>query len=228
MNCADLSRDPFRIGVRQVDLVDDGDDRQIVLEREVDVGHRLRLDALGRVDDQERALAGGQAAADLVGEVDVAGSVDQVQLVGLAVVRGVVHADGAGLDRDALFALEVHRVEHLLDHVAAIDRAGRSSRRSASVDLPWSMWAMMQKLRMRSSGTAPPCRPAGTTLVVIVISSSIRAQGSKSAENWSQHGQPAGDSGQPAHHHRYFRNPQDPGGHEVGRADQRNSIPDQQ
>src|SRR5262245_54209570 len=27
-----------------------------------------------------------------------------------------------------------------------------SSRRSASVDFPWSMWAMMQKLRVRSGG----------------------------------------------------------------------------
>jgi hypothetical protein len=26
--------------------------------------------------------------------------------------------------------------------------------RSAKVDLPWSMWAMMQKLRMRSGGVA--------------------------------------------------------------------------
>ena len=46
---------------------------------------RLRLDALRGVDDQQRALARGQRARDLVGEVDVAGRVDQVQLVGLAV-----------------------------------------------------------------------------------------------------------------------------------------------
>ena len=29
--------------------------------------------------------------------------------------------------------------------------------RSASVDLPWSMWAMMQKFRMRSGGVAAGC-----------------------------------------------------------------------
>ena len=45
------------LGRRQVDLVDDRDDRQILLEREVDVGDRLRLDALGGVDDEDRALA---------------------------------------------------------------------------------------------------------------------------------------------------------------------------
>src|SRR4029079_13845084 len=91
-----------------------------------------------------------------------------------------------------------------------------------------SMWAMMEKLRMRSSGTAPPCRPAGTTLVVIVISSSRRIQGAKSAEYRSHDGQPAGDSRCAVDHDRNLRDPQNPRGHEVGRADQRNSIPDQQ
>ena len=57
------------------------------LERQVDVGEGLGLDALGGVDDEDRALAGLQAAADLVGEVDVAGRVDQVEPVRLAVAR---------------------------------------------------------------------------------------------------------------------------------------------
>ena len=63
---------------RQVDLVEDRDDLEVVVEREVDVGERLRLDALRGVDDQERALARREAARDLVGEVDVPGRVDQV------------------------------------------------------------------------------------------------------------------------------------------------------
>ena len=57
--------------------------REVVLQRQVDVGQRLRLDALRRVHDQDRALAGGQAARDLVGEVHVPRRVDQVELVRL-------------------------------------------------------------------------------------------------------------------------------------------------
>src|SRR5260221_5891413 len=49
--------------------------------------------------------------------------VDQIELVVLPVLRGVAHADGLRLDRDALLALEVHLVEHLLGHVALGDRA---------------------------------------------------------------------------------------------------------
>ena len=82
----DLLPDLVRLGGRQVDLVEDRHDLVVVVERLVDVGERLRLDALAGVDHQERALAGGERAVDLVGEVDVAGRVDQVEDVVLAVL----------------------------------------------------------------------------------------------------------------------------------------------
>ena len=120
-----LVHHPLRIGAGQVDLVDDRDDRQLLLHGEVDVGERLRLDALRGVDDEDRALAGRERSAHLVREVDVARRVDQVELVGLAVGGVVVHAHGARLDRDPLLALEVHRVEHLRRHLALVDRVRR-------------------------------------------------------------------------------------------------------
>ncbi len=60
------------VGVRQVDLVDDRDELEALLLGEVDVGHRLRLDALRGIDDEQRAFARGQRARDFVGEVHVA------------------------------------------------------------------------------------------------------------------------------------------------------------
>ena len=81
----DLGRHPLGLGARQVHLVEHRDQLQAGLDGRVGVGDRLRLDALGGVDDQQRPLAGGKAARDLVGEVDVSGRVDQVQVVGLAV-----------------------------------------------------------------------------------------------------------------------------------------------
>src|SRR5690606_35597237 len=56
-------------------------------------------------------------ARNLVAEVDVAGSVDEVQFIDLAVGCLVVKGNGAGLDGDAAFALDVHRVEHLVTHL---------------------------------------------------------------------------------------------------------------
>ena len=54
----------------------------------------------------------------------MAGGVDEVHLEGGAVAGGVGHADGLGLNRDTLLALEIHVVQHLLGHIAPGDSAG--------------------------------------------------------------------------------------------------------
>ena len=89
-----------------VDLVQHGDDLQIVPHGQVEVRDRLGLDALRRVDDQQGPFARGDGARHLVGEVDVPRRVDQVERVALAVAGRVLHLDGVALDGDALFALE--------------------------------------------------------------------------------------------------------------------------
>ncbi len=131
----DLVADLFGLGGGEVDLVDDGDDLVVVLDRLVDVGEGLGLDPLRGVDDEQRAFAGGEAAADFVGEVDVAGGVHQVELVRLAVVGLVLEADGLGLDGDAAFALDVHVIKDLLAHLArgqARRSAGSAGRRGST------------------------------------------------------------------------------------------------
>ncbi len=126
----------------------------VVVDRLIDIGERLRLDALAGIDHQQRALAGGERAVDLVGEVDVAGRVDQIEDVILAVAGAVFEPHRLRLDGDAALALDIHGIEHLLDHFARFEPAGDWISRSASVDLPWSIWAMMAKLRMFSMGAA--------------------------------------------------------------------------
>ena len=125
---------------RQIDLVDDRDDLEVVLDREVRVGQRLRLDALRRVDQQQRAFARRERPRHLVAEVDVAGRIDQVEDVLLAVLRRVVQAHRVRLDRDAALALEIHGVEHLRFHLAGLQRAGQleeavRQRRLAMIDV---------------------------------------------------------------------------------------------
>ena len=82
----DLLLDLVGFGGRQVDLVEHRHDLVVGVERVVDVGERLRLDALAGIDHQQRAFAGRQRARDLIGEVDMAGRVHQVEDVGLAVL----------------------------------------------------------------------------------------------------------------------------------------------
>ena len=64
--------------------------------REIDVRQSLCFDALRGVDQQQRALAGGQRASDLVAEVDVARGIDQVEDVLIA-----VSAPYSSAERDA-------------------------------------------------------------------------------------------------------------------------------
>jgi hypothetical protein len=146
----DLLANALRLGRRQIDLVDDRNDFQVVVQRQVGVGERLRLHALRGVHHQQRAFAGLQAARNLVGEIHVAGRIDQVELVQVAVVGAVVQAHGVGLDGDAALALQVHGVEHLLHHFALRERAGDLQQAVRQRDLPWSMCAMIEKLRMNS------------------------------------------------------------------------------
>ena len=96
----------------------------VVLDRLVDVGQRLRFDPLRGVDDQQRAFASGEAAADFIGEVDVAGGVHQVELIELAIVGGVVQADRLGLDGDPALFLNVHIIKDLLAHFTRGEAAG--------------------------------------------------------------------------------------------------------
>ena len=114
----DLGARAFRIGLRQVDLVEHRHHLDTELDGGVAVGHRLRLHPLGSVDHQQRPLAGRQRAAHLVGEIDVPRGVDEVELVGLAVARPVAERGGLRLDGDAALALEIHRVEHAILHLA--------------------------------------------------------------------------------------------------------------
>ena len=96
-----------------------------MLQRHVGVGQRLSFHALGGIHHKDGTLAGGQTAADLVGKVHVARGIDEVELVGLAVLGGIVHGDGAGLDGDAALALNVHVVQNLVFHGALVHTLGQ-------------------------------------------------------------------------------------------------------
>ena len=103
----------------KINLIDDRNDFQAVVDSQISVGQGLRLHALAGVHHQQRALARGQRPRNLVAEVHVPRRVDQVQLVGVAVVRLVHHAHGVRLDGDAALPLQIHIVQNLCLHLAS-------------------------------------------------------------------------------------------------------------
>ena len=50
-------------------------------------------------------------------------SIDKVQPVSFAIVRGILQRDALGLDGDAALALQVHGIEHLRCHFAFFEPA---------------------------------------------------------------------------------------------------------
>ncbi len=94
------------------------------MQRQISIRERLRFHALRRVHHQQRAFAGLQAARNFVGEIDVAGRIDQIELIILPVIGLVIEPHGVRFDGDAALALQVHRVEHLRHHFALGKRAG--------------------------------------------------------------------------------------------------------
>ena len=120
----DLLQHPLGIAGGQVGLVEHREDFQVVLQGQVGVGQGLGLHPLGGVHHQDGPLAGGQAAAHLVGEVHVPRGVDEVESVDLSVQRRVLQGHGVGLDGDAPLPLQFHVVQDLGLHVAHGDGVG--------------------------------------------------------------------------------------------------------
>ena len=112
------------IGAGQIDLIDNRNNHVFVRHRQIHVGDGLGLNALCRIDQQQRTLAGRKAPRDLIGKVDVPRRIDQVQGVGVPVTGLVTDRHRMGLDGDPPLTLQIHRIENLV--------FGLSGRHSAS------------------------------------------------------------------------------------------------
>ena len=90
----------------------------------VDIGEGLGLHALGGVHDKQRAFDGFHAPRYFVGEVYMAGRVDQVEDIGLPILRLVFEAHGLRLDGYAALPFDIHAVEQLFLHIPVLHRSG--------------------------------------------------------------------------------------------------------
>jgi hypothetical protein len=101
----DLVEKLERLPARPVPLVDEGDHRHVPGPADVEQLERLRLEALGRVEQHDRAVDGLEHPVGVLGEVGVARRVQQVQHVPV-----VVELEHRGRDRDAAVLLHRHPV----------------------------------------------------------------------------------------------------------------------
>ena len=112
-NILDLPADLGDIGTGKIDLVQHRNDLKFCVLSEIRVRDCLRLNALRGVHNQKRPFACAHGTGNLIREVNVPWSVEKIEEVRLAVLRGVLHRDRMALDRNAAFTLQVHGVKGL-------------------------------------------------------------------------------------------------------------------
>ena len=136
----DLGAHALRISCWKVDLIDERDDLKVGIHRHHGVRDRLRFDALRGIDHEHRTFACCKRAGNFIGEVDMTRGIDQIKMIELTVFGTIIDTYRLALDRDAAFALDVHRIEQLLFHIARRDRFGKfentvRERRFAMIDV---------------------------------------------------------------------------------------------
>ena len=116
----DLVEQLERLAAGAVVLVEEREHRQPAAAADLEQLERLGLDALGRVEHHHHGVDAGEHAVGVLGEVLVAGGVEQVDDV--VAVRELQHRRA---DRDAALALELHPVRRRRPPpLARLHRAG--------------------------------------------------------------------------------------------------------
>ena len=94
----------------------------MVIECQICIRQRLRLNTLRCIDDEQRAFTRSQASGHFITKIHMSGRVDEIEDVFFPVVCVVVQPYGFGFDGDATLALEIHSIEHLRGHLALAER----------------------------------------------------------------------------------------------------------
>ena len=84
-----------------------------MLNSHIEVRDSLGLDTLGGIHNQERSLARSDGTRNLIREIDVSRSIDEVEDVSVSILCLVFHLDGMALDGDTTLSLQVHIIKHL-------------------------------------------------------------------------------------------------------------------
>ena len=95
-----------------------------MLQRKINVCHRLRLNALRRIHNQNRTVASRKGTGHFIVKVHVSGSINQIENILLPVIRMVNQADRLRLDGDSALTLHLDIVQDLLFHLAIGKYAG--------------------------------------------------------------------------------------------------------
>ena len=138
-----------------VDLVDEGDDRDVAQPADLEELSGLALDALRRVDHHDGGIDGGQRAVGILGKILVARRVEQVEDQPVALEAHDRRGDG-----DAALALDRHPVGARAAPLAARAHRARHADRAALQEQLLRQ-RRLAGVGMRDDGEGAPAPPIG-------------------------------------------------------------------
>ena len=90
-----------------------------MIQCQINVCKGLCLNSLCRIHDENGTITCSKTSADLVVEVHMSRSVNQVENIFLTILRFINRPDGLCLNRDSTFSFQIHVVKYLCLHFTA-------------------------------------------------------------------------------------------------------------
>ncbi len=122
-NFLELTDSFVQVDVSDIDLVNDRHDLKIIIDRQIIIGHSLRLNTLRCINDQQRPFTGFQRLLNLIGKIYMSGSIDQIEQIFLAILGLIGQTHRRSLDSNTPLTFKVHIIQHLILEAAFIDRS---------------------------------------------------------------------------------------------------------
>ena len=114
----------FRVCRRQIHLIDNRDNFQIMIQGKISVGQGLSLNSLGSIHHQNSAIAGRQCTAYFIVKVHMPRGINEVKNIFLPVLCLIHNTNGLGFDGDTTLPLNVHIIQNLGLHLPFRKRSG--------------------------------------------------------------------------------------------------------
>jgi len=101
---------------RQVNLIEYGNDLQVMFKRQIEIGNGLSFDPLSSVNYQKGSFTRRNGSGNLIREIYVAGGINQIQRIVLTLFL-IIHLYRMAFNRNSFLPLEVHAIQYLILHL---------------------------------------------------------------------------------------------------------------
>ena len=120
----DLLDNTFRFRTWQIHLIDNRENVQIVIQRQIDVGKSLCLHTLSRIHHKDRPVAGRKTSGHFIIKVHMSRCVDQIENIFFPILCLIDGTNRLRFDCDASLPLQLHIIKNLGLHLPACQKSG--------------------------------------------------------------------------------------------------------